>query len=230
MYEMIAVPAETPLMTPDVPAVATLVLLLLHEPLPVASDKVIVPPVCTEVAPDIAAGLELTVTVVVYTVAGLQPVPGLLRVREYVPVAVGIVVGFCKVDEKLLGPLHDHAVALLELAFKVTVPPLHTAPLLVAPVDDGTALTVTAAVYTVAGLQPVPVELTVSEYINVPVAVGVTDGFCKVEVKLPGPLHDHAVALLELAFSVAAVPRHTVPVALVAPEEDGTGLTVNVVV
>ena len=42
--------------------------------------------------------------------------------------------------------VHDHIVALVELAFNVAVPPLHIAPPFVAPVDDGTGLTETVAV------------------------------------------------------------------------------------
>ncbi len=44
------------------------------------------------------------------------------------------------------GPLQLHAVALLELEESVTVPPSHIGPLLVAPVEDGTGLTVTVVV------------------------------------------------------------------------------------
>ncbi len=41
------------------------------------------------------------------------------------------------------GPDHDHAVASLELADRVTVPPAHIGPLFVAPVEDGTGFTET---------------------------------------------------------------------------------------
>ena len=66
-------------------------------------------------------------------------------------------------DENPPGPVHDHAVVPVELANNVAVPPAHTGPLLVAPVEDGPALTVTAVVYTVAELQPLPGLLSVSE-------------------------------------------------------------------
>ena len=55
-------------------------------------------------------------------------------------------IGFCAVELKLLGPVHDQAVALLEFALSVTVPPLQIGPLLVAPLEVGTALTVTDVV------------------------------------------------------------------------------------
>ena len=76
-------------------------------------------------------------------------------------VAVGLITGFCALDVVPLEPVHDHAVALLELALSVTVPPLQIVPLFVAPVEDGTGLTVTVVRYTVPGLQPLPTLLTV---------------------------------------------------------------------
>ena len=56
---------------------------------------------------------------------------------------VGDAVGFSNVDVKPSGPLQSHAVALLEFAESVTVPPEQIGPPLVAPVDDGTGLTET---------------------------------------------------------------------------------------
>jgi hypothetical protein len=76
---------------------------------------------------------------------------------------VGVAVGFCNDEVKPEGPLHDHAIASLELEESVTVPPTHIGPLFVAPVDDGTGLTVTVVVYTVVGEQPIPVLLNVNE-------------------------------------------------------------------
>ena len=52
---------------------------------------------------------------------------------------------------------------MLEFALSVTVPLLQIGPLFVAPVDVGDALTVTVVVYTVAGVQPLPVALSVNE-------------------------------------------------------------------
>ena len=61
-------------------------------------------------------------------------------------VAVGLITGFWALDVVPLEPVHDHAVALLELALSVTVPPLQIGPLFVAPVEDGTRFTVTTVV------------------------------------------------------------------------------------
>ena len=135
--------------------------------------------------------------------------------------------GFCKVEVNPPDPVHDHAVAPLEFAESATVPPTQIGPLLVVPVDDGTGLTVTEVVYTVDGLQPEPVVLTVNECVEV--IVGVAVGFCKVDVNPPGPVHDHAVAPLEFAVSVTVPPTHIGPL-FVAPEDAGTGLTVTEVV
>jgi hypothetical protein len=63
---MVVVPLDTPPATPvPEPTVATEVLLLLHEPPEVALVSVVVLPIQMLVDPPIAAGLALTVTVVV---------------------------------------------------------------------------------------------------------------------------------------------------------------------
>ena len=70
-YVIVVVPANTPLTTPvPPPTVATKVLLLVHAPNPVASDKEVVKPAQTFVVPVIAAGNGFTVTNAVMT----QPV------------------------------------------------------------------------------------------------------------------------------------------------------------
>jgi hypothetical protein len=126
------------------------------------------------------------------------------------------------------GPLHDHAVAPVLFADRFTVPPTHIGPSLVVPAEDGTELTVTEVVYTVAGVHPEPVPLLRAS-IYVPVTVGTSDGFCKVELKPEGPLHDHPVAPVLLADRFTVPPAHIGP-SLVAPDEVGAALTVTVVV
>ncbi len=66
---MVADPAETPVTTPPVETVATPVALLLQVPEAVASVRVMVLPVQTDVTPPIAAGVTLAVAVAVL----LQP-------------------------------------------------------------------------------------------------------------------------------------------------------------
>ena len=70
----------------------------------------------------------------------------LLNVSEYVPVVVGVAVGFWRDDVKADGPVHDHEFAFEELAFNVTVPPTQIGPSLVAPVEEGIGLTVAVVV------------------------------------------------------------------------------------
>lgn len=66
---MVVVPAISPLITPVEPTVATVVLLLLHVPLPPVS--IVVLPVHTAIVPPIGAGRGFTVTIVV----ALHPAP-----------------------------------------------------------------------------------------------------------------------------------------------------------
>jgi len=68
---MAVVPASTPVIIPLlVPMVATVVLLLVHEPPDVALLSVVVRPTHTLVVPEIAAGRGFTVS----TVVAIQPV------------------------------------------------------------------------------------------------------------------------------------------------------------
>ena len=62
---MLDVPADTPETIPVVPIVATPVLALVHVPPPVASASVVVAPVQTVRVPVMAAGVVLTVTILV---------------------------------------------------------------------------------------------------------------------------------------------------------------------
>ena len=63
VYDIIAVPAITPVTMPvPVPTVATPVLLLLHRPPAVTSNKATLAPSHITLVPVIAAGLGLTVT------------------------------------------------------------------------------------------------------------------------------------------------------------------------
>ena len=92
-----------------------------------------------------AVGTALTVTAVVYTVAGLQPLPLVLTVNEYVVVVVGVIAGFCAAELDPSDPVHDQAVAPLEFALRCTVPPTQIGPSFVGEAV-GTALTVTEVV------------------------------------------------------------------------------------
>jgi hypothetical protein len=114
-----------------------------------------------------AVGVVLTVTDVVYTVAGAQPgcVEPSVTVSEYTLVTVGVAVGAATTDDDNDEPLQLYVVAPpAPFAVNVTVPPLQIGPLFVGAAV-GVALTDTDVVYTVAGAQPASLvpSLTVSE-------------------------------------------------------------------
>jgi hypothetical protein len=96
-------------------------------------------------------------------------------------------VGFCEVEVKLLGPVHEYVAPDNVLAVKLKVLPEQTGVLLPPVGADGIEFTVTEVVPT-GPTQPATVAVT--EY--VPDATVVADpivGFCEVEVKLLGPVH-----------------------------------------
>ena len=62
LYVMIAVPEDTPVITPPVPAPATAVLPLLHVPPAVMSPRVVVPDTHSDVVPVMPAGDASTVS------------------------------------------------------------------------------------------------------------------------------------------------------------------------
>lgn len=62
VYETIAVPAVTPVTTPDAESTVTLVEEVLQVPPDVALPSVVVPPIHTDRVPVMVAGSELTVT------------------------------------------------------------------------------------------------------------------------------------------------------------------------
>jgi hypothetical protein len=80
-------------------------------------------------------------------------------------VTVGLAVGLAPVVAARFAPLHAYTsvpVPPVPLPVSVSVPPLQIGPLLVGAAV-GAASTVADVVYTVAGLQPEPVLLTVTE-------------------------------------------------------------------
>ena len=98
-------------------------------------------------------GSGLTVTVVVYTVAGLQPDTFVLTVNEYMLVILGETFGFCNVELYPPGPLHAYNIAPVPptaLDCSVAVSPKHIG-LVFDGLAVGTELTITVVVYTVAG-------------------------------------------------------------------------------
>lgn len=94
-------------------------------------------------------GIGLTTTVVVPAIPG-QPL--IVAVTEYVPAAPAFTLemeGFCNVDEKLLGPLHEYVAPVTVLAVRFNVEPAQTGLLLLAVGVAGVGITVTV---TLAGV------------------------------------------------------------------------------
>lgn len=96
--------------------------------------------------------------------------------------------GFCRDDEKELGPVHEYVAPATAGVDKFKVAPVQTGELLEAVGVDGIGLTTTAVVATEL-VQPLATVTT--EYVPAITAVAPgMDGFCVVEVKLFGPVHE----------------------------------------
>lgn len=111
----------------------------------------------------------------------VQPLVGLVTVNVYAP-AVPID-GFCEVDVKLLGPVQLYVTPeVLELPESVTEVAVQlNGPLLEAVAPGAVVFAFTVAV--AVEIHPLEGLVTVSVY----VPAVLTEGFCVVELKLPGP-------------------------------------------
>ena len=106
------------------------------------------------------AGTGLTVT---FTVAARLVQPFTVTVTEYVPLAEAVtllILGFWAAYVKPLGPVQLYVPLVTLEAFKVSVAPTQTGPLLLAMGAAGTGVTVTFATEEVAEQ---PLEVTVTE-------------------------------------------------------------------
>ena len=211
--------------------VATDVALELHDPPLTVLLKAADVPVHMLAAPLIvpASAVPPTLAMVVYTADETQPVVVLLTVREKVVVPAMVVIGFCWVEVNPLDPVHDQRFALLECAFSVT-DPAHVPPLLVAPVDDGSAFTVRAAVDRVVPPQPG----AVADNVYTPASVAVADVIVALAVVLllivlAPPLHSSVYPLppLTVAFRCTVLPTHTGLGLTDADIDDGIWFTVT---
>jgi hypothetical protein len=116
------------------------------------------------------AGVGFTTTVVV---AGELAHP-LFATTVYVPAAASVtaaIVGFCNVELKLFGPVHEYVAPAIVLAVRFKVDPTQTGLLLDAVGVAGAEFTVAVVV---AGALVHPATVTVTEY--VPVAAVVAPG------------------------------------------------------
>jgi hypothetical protein len=146
----------------------------------------------------------------------------------YVPAAAKVtpaIVGFCRVELKLLGPVHAYVAPTTAGVVRFRVAPTHRGPLLAAVGVAGTALTTTAVV-PAALVHPPTVTVT----LYVPAAAKVTPaivGFCNVELKLFGPVHAYVAPATAGVVRFRAAPTHNGPL-LEAVGVAGRGLTVRV--
>ena len=99
-------------------------------------------------------GAALTTTVVVPAVL-VHPFN--VTVTLYIPAAAKVtpaIVGFCKVELKLLGPVHAYVAPATAGVVRLRVAPTHKGPLLEAVGVAGTELTVSVTTFDVALLAP----------------------------------------------------------------------------
>jgi hypothetical protein len=134
-------------------------------------------------APPVAVAPGFVVFSVTVTVAvEVQPFTGFVTVKVYEPPAV--TEGFCKADVKLPGPAQRYVTPeVVELPVSVTDGEAHVMvplPPAAAPGANESFTTATLAI----DVHP----FDGSVVINVYVPEAPTDGFCKVDVKLPGPV------------------------------------------
>ena len=249
VYRMVVLPAACPVTVAVAPApeiVAAVVLLLVHVPPVVASERDIVLPVpeaATDEYPRIGPGIGLMVTVAVTDVT-LQPLAD-VAVNEYTPALaadapdapdtfvtndVGLVIAVPP-----LGPAHEYEVAPVAVPVSVNVPPTHTV------VGDAVAVTPVGAVFTVSGVvvttEVVPHAGTVA--VNVYVAplslveTEVTPALPLIlvlfEMPVTPPVHKYEALLAptEVAVNTIGVPAHTDVGFTVAVRDVGKAFTDN---
>jgi hypothetical protein len=207
----VTVPVATPVTTPALVTVALALLLLVHVP-PVVGDKVVVPPIHTEVLPVIdAVGLVLTVTVG----DGLDwhPVVVLVNVKLTVPADTPVATPLL-VIVATAGLLLTHVPPVV--GDKLVVLPTHI-EVLPDTLAFGLALTVIVGV----GVDAQPVVLDVNVNVTVPAATPVTTP-AFVTVALATLLLAHVPPVV--GDSVVVLPTHTA----VAPVIDAIGLALTV--
>ena len=134
------------------------------------------------------AGIAFTVAVVLP--AALEH-PATDTVTEYTPdraVVAFAIDGFCAVDVNPPGPVQEYVAPTTVAVLSVKVDPAQIGPLLVGAGVAGIAFTV--AVVDPAALVH-PFTVTVTEYIpDCAVVAEEIDGFCRLDVNPPGPVHE----------------------------------------
>ena len=178
-------------------------------------------------SPASTTGNGLTVAVVVPAVL-VHPLT--VAVTLYNPVAAVValpIVGFCKVDVKLLGPVQTYVAPVTSVAVRFKVLPAHIGPLFPAVGAVGIALTVAVVVPAVL-VHPLTVAMTLYSPVAAVVALAIV-GFCKVDVKLLGPVQTYVAPVTSVAVRFKVLPAHIGPL-FPAVGAVGIALTVAVVV
>ena len=133
----------------------------------------------------------MIVTVVV--AAGLVH-PLTVAVTEYVPVPkveIPAMVGLSEADVKLFGPFHEYVAPPTVVAVRDNVCPEQIGSLLPAGEGEDGIVFIVTEIVAVLLTHPLAMEVTFTEYVPA-ASVETLDivGFCKVEVKPFGPLHE----------------------------------------
>ena len=164
------------------------------------------------------------------TVPTLLVHPLTVTVTEYVPASAVVTFatdGFCNDEENPLGPVHEYVAPATALVVRFNVDPTQIGLLLDGDGVAGTGLTVTEVVP--AGLVH-PFTVTVTEYVPLAATVAFAiEGFCNVEKKRFGPIHEYVAPTTLLAFKFKVLPAQS-GLLLDAVGADGIGFTVTVTV
>jgi hypothetical protein len=129
-----------------------------------------------ELLPALAVGALLTVTVT--DDVAVQPLFTITVYDPLIAVVEFVIVGFCKVEVKLFGPVQEYVAPATVVVVRLIVFPLQTGELLPA-LAVGALLTVTTTLEVVKQ----PLTVTVTVYVPlIAVVAFVLVGFCAVEV------------------------------------------------
>ncbi len=118
-------------------------------------------------------------------------------------------VGFCRLEVKAFGPVHEYVAPTMVEAVSEIVAPSQYGPVLDAVGVAGLALTVTDVV-PASEVQPLTVAVT--EYVPAFAVVAFEMvGFCRLEVKAFGPVHEYVAPTMVDAVSEMVAPSQYGP-------------------
>src|SRR5204863_158936 len=133
-------------------------------------------------------------------------------VTEYVPASAVVAlerVGFCWVDVKPFGPVHEYVAPLTNAVESEMVAPSQYGPPLLAVGVAGAALTTT---FVVPAAEVHPFTVIVTEYVPASAVVALERvGFCCVDVKPFGPVHEYVAPVTNAVDSEMVAPSQYGP-------------------